>query len=83
MCFEREIGGEREADASGAAQSTANGGSVGSRRASVSEPETFNPGAAGGRAGFKRALPVAAALDVLARIIFWLTRRSDEQSLAK
>ena len=79
-CLEQELGGEGGSGASGAAESTATGRSGDFRRASASEPEAFDLGAAGGRAVLKRAGPVAAALVVLAGVSFWLFRKPHDQS---
>ncbi|MDQ3363256.1 MAG: SRPBCC family protein [Actinomycetota bacterium] len=70
-CLEQELGGGGDPGASGAAKGTAG------------EPEAFDLGAAGGRAVLKRAVPVAAALVVLAGVSFWLFRNPDGRSSAR
>jgi carbon monoxide dehydrogenase subunit G len=69
-CLEQELGEGGGPGASGAVEST------------VSEPEAFDLGAAGGRAVLRRAVPVAAALVVLAGVSFWLLRKPHGQSPA-
>ncbi len=73
-CLEQELGAQGKGKTSGAARSPAAGG-VYYREDSAGEPEAFDLGAAGGTAVLKRAIPVAAALVVLAGVSFWLFRK--------